>query len=117
MLYEGKKKVSSAETLKRDSYTLMAKLTGFNLVDPTVFFGILVSGAIPAVFFTMLILGVDKNAQRMIAEIHRQLKDLILAGLVAIISTLAIASSAGSSWAKLSPLLVGLFIQMPAAYG
>ena len=43
-----------------------------NIIDPTVFFGILIGAAIPAVFSAMLILGVDKNAQRMVAEIHRQ---------------------------------------------
>lgn len=47
-------------------------IDGFNVMDPTVFFGILVGAAIPAVFSAMLILGVDKNAQRMVAEIHRQ---------------------------------------------
>jgi K(+)-stimulated pyrophosphate-energized sodium pump len=102
----------------------IAILTGFNLVDPTVFFGILVGAAIPAVFSAMLILGVDKNAQRMIAEIHRQfreikglaegepgvqpeynkcidiattgaLKELIPAGLMAIISTLLVGFIGG----------------------
>ncbi|MHC1787423.1 MAG: sodium-translocating pyrophosphatase [Christensenellales bacterium] len=53
------------------------KLTGFNLTDPVVFFGLLVGAAIPAVFSAMLILGVDKNAQRMIAEIHRQFKTIV----------------------------------------
>ncbi len=99
-------------------------LTGFNIIDPTVFFGILVGGAIPAVFSAMLILGVDKNAQRMIAEIHRQftdikglkegvegvepdynkcidiategaLKELIPAGLVAILATVAVGFVGG----------------------
>ena len=51
-------------------------LTRFNLIDPTVFFGVLVGGSIPAVFSAMLILGVDKNAQRMIAEIHRQWNEI-----------------------------------------
>ncbi len=100
------------------------KLVGFNLIDPTVFFGILVGAAIPAVFSAMLILGVDKNAQRMIAEIHRQfreikglaqgepgvepeynkcidiattgaLKELIPAGLVAIVATLVVGFIGG----------------------
>ena len=99
-------------------------LTGFNLMDPTVFFGILVGAAIPAVFSAMLILGVDKNAQRMISEIHRQfkeipglaegkpgvepeynkcidiattgaLKELIPAGLVAIVATLLVGFIGG----------------------
>ena len=44
-------------------------ISGFDVMDPTVFFGILVGAVIPAVFSAMLILGVDKNAQRMVAEI------------------------------------------------
>lgn len=51
-------------------------LTGFNLMDPTVFFGILVGASIPAVFSAMLMLGVDKNAQRMVKEIHRQFREI-----------------------------------------
>lgn len=51
-------------------------LTGFDIMDPTVFFGMLVGAAIPAVFSAMLILGVDKNAQRMVEEIHRQFKEI-----------------------------------------
>jgi len=47
-------------------------LSGFDLVNPTVFFGMLVGAAIPAVFSAMLILGVDRNTQRMVEEIHRQ---------------------------------------------
>lgn len=52
-------------------------ITGFDIMDPAVFFGILIGAAIPAVFSAMLILGVDKNAQRMVAEIHRQFKEII----------------------------------------
>ena len=97
-------------------------LTGFDLLDPTVFFGMLVGAAIPAVFSAMLILGVDKNAQRMVSEIRRQfreiiglregkasadydkcidiatagaLKELIPAGLVAIIATLVVGFVGG----------------------
>jgi K(+)-stimulated pyrophosphate-energized sodium pump len=55
---------------------LMAYITTFDILNPTVFFGIMVGAAIPAVFSAMLILGVDKNAQRMIAEIHRQFKEI-----------------------------------------
>lgn len=54
-----------------------ALLTGFDIMDPTVFFGILVGAAVPAVFSAMLILGVDRNAQRMVAEIHRQFKEIV----------------------------------------
>lgn len=52
-------------------------ITGFDIMDPTVFFGVLIGAAIPAVFSAMLILGVDKNAQRMVAEIHRQFKSIV----------------------------------------
>lgn len=51
-------------------------ITGFDIMDPTVFFGILIGASIPAVFSAMLILGVDKNAQRMVAEIHRQFREI-----------------------------------------
>ncbi len=52
-------------------------LTGFDVMNPLVFFGMLVGAAIPAVFSAMLMLGVDRNAQRMVAEIHRQFKEII----------------------------------------
>lgn len=51
-------------------------ISGFDIMDPNVFFGTLIGAAIPAVFSAMLILGVDKNAQRMVAEIHRQFKEI-----------------------------------------
>ncbi|HIZ22363.1 MAG TPA: sodium-translocating pyrophosphatase [Candidatus Blautia faecigallinarum] len=99
-------------------------ITGFDIMEPTVFFGVLIGAAIPAVFSAMLILGVDKNAQRMVAEIHRQfdsipglragkkgvkpdydkcidiatsgaLKELISAGLMTIISTLIVGFIGG----------------------
>ncbi len=100
------------------------KITGFDMTNPIVFFGLLVGAAIPPVFSAMLMLGVDRNAQRMISEIHRQfreivglkegkpgvkpeydkcieiatdgaLKELIPAGLVAIISTLIVGFIGG----------------------
>lgn len=107
-----------------------APITGFDVMLPTVFFGLLVGAAIPAVFSAMLILGVDKNAQRMVAEIHRQfdtivglkdgdampdydrcidiatkgaLRELVPAGLVAIIATLLVGFIAG-------PLAIGGFL-------
>jgi K(+)-stimulated pyrophosphate-energized sodium pump len=102
----------------------VAGLTGFDVMNPLVFFGMLVGAAIPAVFSAMLMLGVDRNAQRMVAEIHRQfkeiiglkegkegvapeydkcieiattgaIKELIPAGLVAIIATLAVGFIGG----------------------
>jgi K(+)-stimulated pyrophosphate-energized sodium pump len=51
-------------------------ITGFDIMNPTVFFGMLVGAAIPAVFSALLILGVDKNAQRMVAEIRRQFNEI-----------------------------------------
>ena len=53
-----------------------ALLTGFDVMNPTVFFGILIGAAVPAVFSAMLMLGVDKNAQRMVSEIHRQFNEI-----------------------------------------
>lgn len=99
-------------------------ITGFDIMNPVVFFGLLVGAAIPAVFSAMLMLGVDRNAQRMVAEIHRQfreipglkegkkgatpeydkcidiattgaLKELIPAGLFAIIATLLVGFIGG----------------------
>ena len=107
-------------------------ITGFDIMNPVVFFGLLIGAAIPAVFSAMLILGVDKNAQRMVSEIHRQfreirglregkpgvkpeydrcidiatsgaLKELIPAGLMAIIATLLVGFIGG-------PLAIGGFL-------
>ena len=99
-----------------------AQITAFDIMDPLVFFGILIGAAIPAVFSAMLMLGVDKNAQRMVAEIHRQfneikglregkakpeydkcidiatqgaLRELIPAGLLAILATIAVGFIGG----------------------
>lgn len=52
-------------------------IKGFDIINPLVFFGLLVGAAIPAVFSAMLMLGVDRNAQRMVEEIHRQFKEII----------------------------------------
>ena len=100
-------------------------ITGFDIMSPTVFFGILIGAAVPAVFSAMLILGVDKNAQRMVKEIRRQfnsipglkegkkgvkpeygkcidiatagaLKELIPAGLMSIVATLLVGFIGGS---------------------
>ncbi len=51
-------------------------ITGFDIMNPLVFFGLLVGLGIPAMFSAMLIMGVDKNAQRMVAEIHRQFDEI-----------------------------------------
>jgi len=97
-------------------------INGFDIMNPTVFFGMLVGAAIPAVFSALLMLGVNRNAMRMVAEIRRQfreivglkegkaqpeydkcidiattgaLRELIPAGLLAIISTLAVGFIGG----------------------
>ena len=54
----------------------VAKITGFDIMNPLVFFGLIIGAAIPAVFSAMLMLGVDRNAQRMVAEIRRQFKEI-----------------------------------------
>ena len=54
----------------------MDLLSGFDIMDPVVFFGMILGVAIPAIFSAMLIMGVDRNAQRMVAEIHRQFNEI-----------------------------------------
>ena len=48
----------------------------FDIMNPLVLMGALIGVAIPAVFSAMLMLGVGKNAERMIAEIRRQFKEI-----------------------------------------
>ena len=54
----------------------VAGITGFDIMNPAVFFGLLIGAAIPAVFSSMLMLGVTRNAERMVAEIHRQFDEI-----------------------------------------
>lgn len=104
----------------------LALITGFDVMNPTVFFGMLIGAAVPAVFSALLMLGVGRNAERMVAEIHRQfieipglkegkegvvpeydkciliattgsLKELIPAGLFAIVSTIVVGLIGGVS--------------------
>ena len=51
-------------------------IKGFDILNPAVFFGLLIGAAIPAVFSSMLMLGVNRNAERMVAEIHRQFDEI-----------------------------------------
>ncbi|HKL94771.1 MAG TPA: sodium-translocating pyrophosphatase [Clostridia bacterium] len=51
-------------------------LAGFDIMDPVIFFGILIGAAVPVVFSALLILGVQKNATRMVSEIHRQFNEI-----------------------------------------
>ncbi|MHC1748908.1 MAG: sodium-translocating pyrophosphatase [Cellulosilyticaceae bacterium] len=55
----------------------LPQITNFDIMNPVVFFGLIIGISIPAVFSAMLILGVDRNAQRMVAEIHRQFKEIV----------------------------------------
>jgi K(+)-stimulated pyrophosphate-energized sodium pump len=51
-------------------------IKGFDVMDPVVFFGLLVGAAVPAVFSALLMLGVNRNAERMVKEIHRQFQEI-----------------------------------------
>jgi K(+)-stimulated pyrophosphate-energized sodium pump len=48
----------------------------FDIMDPLVLLGALIGVAIPAVFSAMVMLGVGRNATRMITEIRRQFKEI-----------------------------------------
>lgn len=48
----------------------------FDMMDPIVLLGALIGIAIPPVFSAMVMLGVGKNADRMIKEIRRQFKEI-----------------------------------------
>ena len=54
----------------------VAGIVGFDIMNPAVFFGLLIGAAIPAVFSSLLMLGVNRNAERMVAEIHRQFDEI-----------------------------------------
>jgi K(+)-stimulated pyrophosphate-energized sodium pump len=98
----------------------------FDIMDPLIFFGILVGAAVPAVFSAMLIMGASRNSEVMVKEIHRQfdtieglkegkpgvlpeydkcidiatvgaVKELIPAGLTAIIITLVVGFVGGTT--------------------
>ncbi|NLA81864.1 MAG: sodium-translocating pyrophosphatase, partial [Clostridiaceae bacterium] len=51
-------------------------LKGFVILDPLVFFGMLIGVGVPAVFSAMLMMGVNRNADRMVNEIHRQFDEI-----------------------------------------
>jgi K(+)-stimulated pyrophosphate-energized sodium pump len=48
----------------------------FNLMDPLVLMGALIGVAMPALFSAMVMLGVGRNASRMIDEIRRQFREI-----------------------------------------
>ena len=102
--------------------TQLGEPLNFDIMNPTVFFGALVGVTIPAVFSALLIFGVNKNSQKLVKEIHRQfeeipglkegnvepeykkcidiatvgaIKELIPAGVIAIIATLLVGFIGG----------------------
>ena len=58
------------------AYREIAGAVSFDLMDPLVLLGAFIGLAIPPVFSAMLMLGVGKNAHRMIAEIRRQFREI-----------------------------------------
>lgn len=48
----------------------------FDLMDPLVMMGVFIGMSVPVIFSAMIILGVSKNAFRMIEEIRRQFRDI-----------------------------------------
>ena len=52
------------------------RIITFDLMNPFVLLGALIGISIPAVFSAMLMLGVGRNAERMIAEIRRQFREI-----------------------------------------
>ena len=68
---------TAATELIAQGATNISLITNFDIMNPMVFFGLLVGAAVPAVFSAMLMLGVDRNAQRMVAEIHRQFREIV----------------------------------------
>jgi len=61
---------------KETSEAVLGQTVEFNLMNPLVLLGALVGLAIPAVFSAMVMLGVGRNAERMIAEIRRQFREI-----------------------------------------
>ncbi len=97
-------------------------IASFDIMNPAVFFGLLIGASIPALFSALLILAVDKNAQIMVREIRHQfstipglregkadpdydkcidiaatgaIKELVKAGLIAIGATFAVGFIGG----------------------
>ncbi|MBU1145747.1 MAG: sodium-translocating pyrophosphatase [Firmicutes bacterium] len=52
------------------------QIVGFDIMNPLVFFGLLIGAAVPAVFSALLMLGVTRNSERMVKEIHRQFEEI-----------------------------------------
>jgi K(+)-stimulated pyrophosphate-energized sodium pump len=61
---------STAET------AVQGAIVTFDLMNPIVLLGALIGIAMPAIFSAMVMLGVGRNAERMIAEIRRQFREI-----------------------------------------
>lgn len=61
---------------KETAEAVLGQTVEFNLMNPLVLLGALVGLGIPAVFSAMVMLGVGRNAERMIAEIRRQFREI-----------------------------------------
>jgi len=55
---------------------LTQQTIGFDLMNPLVMMGVFIGMSIPIIFSAMIILGVSKNAFRMIEEIRRQFREI-----------------------------------------
>jgi K(+)-stimulated pyrophosphate-energized sodium pump len=55
---------------------LIQQTISFDLMDPLVMMGIFIGMSIPVIFSAMIILGVSKNAYRMIEEVRRQFAEI-----------------------------------------
>ena len=109
------------------AYAETVQLTTLDLLSPIVIAGVFVGAMMPPVFSAMTILSVGKNANKMIEEIRRQVREIpgLLEGTADpdYASCVRIASQ-GALWelvgpgllAFLAPLAVG-FIMGPAALG
>ena len=109
------------------AYAETVQLASLDLLNPIVIAGVFIGAMMPPIFSAMTILSVGKNANKMIEEIRRQVREIpgLLAGTADpdYASCVRIASQ-GALWelvnpgllAFLSPLAVG-FIMGPAALG
>jgi K(+)-stimulated pyrophosphate-energized sodium pump len=109
------------------AYAETVNLTSLDLLSPIVIAGVFVGAMMPPIFSAMTILSVGKNANKMIEEIRRQVREIpgLLEGTADpdYASCVRIASQ-GALWelvapgllAFLSPLVIG-FLLGPAALG
>jgi len=58
------------------TYQVLTRSGGFDLMNPLVLAGMLVGISVPPLFSAMVMLGVSKNAFRMIEEIRRQFREI-----------------------------------------